>query len=126
MDRSQGILRRSLVIAGAASAIAPSFGSAQPQSVLTKLIPSTGEALPLIRLGTWITFNIGRVIEARDSCTEVLRAFFAAGGRLIDSSPMYGSSQEDGWLRPRQARSSDEPVLRRKGLDFVGRRGTAA
>ena len=48
MDRSQGILRRSLVIAGAASAIAPSFGSAQPQSVLTKLIPSTGEALPLI------------------------------------------------------------------------------
>ena len=93
MERSQGILRRSLLIAGAAGAIAPSFGSAQP-SVLTKPIPSTGEALPLIGLGTWITFNVGKDIEARDSCTEVLRAFFAAGGRLIDSSPMYGSSQE--------------------------------
>ena len=49
MERSQGILRRSLLIAGAAGAIAPSFGSAQP-SVLTKPIPSTGEALPLIGL----------------------------------------------------------------------------
>jgi hypothetical protein len=48
MDRSQGILRRSLVIAGAASAIAVSFSSAQPQSVLTKPISSTREALPLI------------------------------------------------------------------------------
>jgi len=85
MERSQGILRRSLLIAGAAGAIAPSFGSAQP-SVLTKPIPSTGEALPLIGLGTWITFNVGKDIEARDSCTEVLRAFFAAGGRLIDSA----------------------------------------
>src|SRR5215217_2246614 len=93
MERSQDILRRSLLIAGAAGAIAPSFVSAQP-SVLTKPIPSTGEALPVIGLGTWITFNVGKDIEARDSCTEVLRAFFVAGGRLIDSSPMYGSSQE--------------------------------
>src|SRR5215217_6591858 len=93
MERSQDILRRSLLIAGAAGAIAPSFVSAQP-SVLTRPIPSMGEALPVIGLGTWITFNVGKDIEARDSCTEVLRAFFAAGGRLIDSSPMYGSSQE--------------------------------
>jgi diketogulonate reductase-like aldo/keto reductase len=50
--------------------------------------------LPLVGLGTWITFNVGRDTEARDSCAEVMRAFFAAGGRLIDSSPMYGSSQE--------------------------------
>jgi hypothetical protein len=66
MERSQGILRRSLLIAGAAGAIAPSFGSAQP-SVLTKPIPSTGEALPLFGLGTWITFNVGKDIQARDS-----------------------------------------------------------
>jgi diketogulonate reductase-like aldo/keto reductase len=50
--------------------------------------------LPLIGLGTWITFNVGRDTEARDSCAEVMQAFFEAGGRLIDSSPMYGSSQE--------------------------------
>ncbi|MXQ12206.1 aldo/keto reductase [Microvirga makkahensis] len=69
-------------------------GDAQPGPGLTRPIPSTGEALPLVGLGTWITFNVGRDIEARDSSAEVMRAFFEAGGRLIDSSPMYGSSQE--------------------------------
>jgi diketogulonate reductase-like aldo/keto reductase len=49
--------------------------------------------LPLVGLGTWITFNVGSDTEARDSCAEVMQAFFEAGGRLIDSSPMYGSSQ---------------------------------
>ncbi len=62
-------------------------------SLLTRAIPSTGEALPLVGLGTWITFNVGNDARARDACAEVVRAFFAAGGRLIDSSPMYGSSQ---------------------------------
>ena len=61
--------------------------------VLTRAIPSTGEALPLVGLGSWITFNVGSDARARDACAEVVRAFFAAGGRLIDSSPMYGSSQ---------------------------------
>jgi diketogulonate reductase-like aldo/keto reductase len=49
--------------------------------------------LPLVGLGTWITFNVGNDPVARDACAEVMRAFFAAGGRMIDSSPMYGSSQ---------------------------------
>jgi diketogulonate reductase-like aldo/keto reductase len=56
-------------------------------------IPSSGEAIPLVGLGTWITFNVGNDVRARDACAEVVRAFFANGGRLIDSSPMYGSSQ---------------------------------
>jgi diketogulonate reductase-like aldo/keto reductase len=72
----------------------PLTGTAQPGSVRTRPVPSTGEALPLVGLGTWITFNVGRDTEARDSCAAVMRAFFEAGGRLIDSSPMYGSSQE--------------------------------
>jgi diketogulonate reductase-like aldo/keto reductase len=49
--------------------------------------------VPLVGLGSWITFNVGNDKPARDSCVEVMRAFFAAGGRMIDSSPMYGSSQ---------------------------------
>jgi diketogulonate reductase-like aldo/keto reductase len=61
---------------------------------LTKPIPSSGEAIPLVGLGTWITFNVGNDPVARDACAEVMRAFFAAGGRMIDSSPMYGSSQD--------------------------------
>jgi diketogulonate reductase-like aldo/keto reductase len=65
---------------------------ARPQP-LTKPIPSSGEQLPVVGLGSWITFNVGNDRAARDQCTEVMRQFFAAGGKLIDSSPMYGSSQ---------------------------------
>jgi len=59
----------------------------------SKPIPSTGENLPLVGLGSWITFNVGNDRIARETCAEVMRAFFEAGGRMIDSSPMYGSSQ---------------------------------
>jgi len=75
-----------------AAMLAPA--TAPGQQVLTKPIPSTGEAIPLVGLGSWITFNVGNDPVARNSCAEVMRAFFAAGGRLIDSSPMYGSSQK--------------------------------
>jgi diketogulonate reductase-like aldo/keto reductase len=50
--------------------------------------------VPVIGLGSWITFNVGNDPSARDACAEVMRAFFETGGRMIDSSPMYGSSQE--------------------------------
>ena len=62
-------------------------------SLQMRRIPSSGEAVPVIGLGSWITFNVGNDPQARDACAEVVRAFFAAGGRVIDSSPMYGSSQ---------------------------------
>ncbi len=75
---------------GAARALAQTVGPAQP---LTRPIASSGEAIPVIGLGSWITFNVGNDRPARDECAEVMRHFFAAGGRLIDSSPMYGSSQ---------------------------------
>ena len=60
---------------------------------MTRPIPSTGEQIPVIGLGSWITFNVGDDRVARDQCAEVIRAFLASGGRVIDSSPMYGSSQ---------------------------------
>jgi diketogulonate reductase-like aldo/keto reductase len=98
MQPSQPLSRRSVLRALAATSASamlwPLTGTAQPVPVLTRPAPSTGEALPLVGLGTWITFNVGNDTEARDSCAEVMRAFFEAGGRLIDSSPMYGSSQE--------------------------------
>lgn len=59
---------------------------------LTRAIPSTGEAVPAIGMGSWITFNVGDDQALRDQRAEVLRAFFAHGGRVIDCSPMYGSS----------------------------------
>ena len=62
-------------------------------AVVTKPIPSSGEHLPVVGLGTWITFNVGKDRVAQNACAEVMQAFFAAGGRMIDTSPMYGSSQ---------------------------------
>ena len=77
----------------AAAALGVRPAQAEP-SPLTRSIPSSGERIPLVGLGTWITFNVGDDPELREECVEVMRTFFRAGGRLIDSSPMYGSSQE--------------------------------
>jgi diketogulonate reductase-like aldo/keto reductase len=61
--------------------------------MLTRPIPSTGEALPVIGLGTWRAFDVGADQTARRQLREVLRLFLDAGGRLIDSSPMYGRAE---------------------------------
>ena len=86
--------RRLLGALVTAPLLGPAAGLAQPVRPATRAIPSSGEAIPLVGLGTWITFNVGNDRAARDASAEVMRAFFAAGGRLIDSSPMYGSAQE--------------------------------
>jgi diketogulonate reductase-like aldo/keto reductase len=83
----------SLASTGAA-ALWPDGVAAQRGPILTKPVPSSGETIPLVGLGTWITFNVGNDPVARDACADVMRAFLAAGGRMIDSSPMYGSSQD--------------------------------
>src|SRR5687767_15171978 len=61
--------------------------------MMTRAIPKTGEKIPVIGLGTWQTFDVGDDAEERARLLEVLRTFFDAGGRVIDSSPMYGSSE---------------------------------
>lgn len=61
---------------------------------LTRVIPRTGEALPVIGMGTWETFDVGAEESAREPLRAVLRAFAAGGGAVIDSSPMYGAAEE--------------------------------
>ncbi|RVJ75056.1 aldo/keto reductase [Sinorhizobium medicae] len=65
----------------------------QAAGLMARSIPKTGEALPLVGLGTWITFNVGDDSILMDECAAVIAAFFEGGGRMIDCSPMYGSSQ---------------------------------
>ncbi|HET6161406.1 MAG TPA: aldo/keto reductase [Dongiaceae bacterium] len=87
---------RRTVLAGGVALAATTLASplrAQSPQVLTRSIPSTGETIPSIGLGTWITFNVGDDPVLRDECAAVMAAFFEGGGRMIDSSPMYGSSQ---------------------------------
>ena len=90
------ITRRRLMQAtaafGATAAFPPASRSAPDPSSLRR-IPSSGEMIPAVGLGTWITFNVGDDPVLRDESAAVMAAFFEAGGAMIDSSPMYGSSQ---------------------------------
>ena len=83
------------MLAASGGLVLPSLHAA-PTAVplLTRPIPSSGEQIPVIGLGSWITFNVGRDPQARAECASVMRQFFAGGGRMIDSSPMYGSAQD--------------------------------
>ena len=62
-------------------------------AMLTRPIPSTGEAMPVIGLGTWQVFDVGADPAARHSLREVLQLLLDSGGRIIDSSPMYGRAE---------------------------------
>jgi diketogulonate reductase-like aldo/keto reductase len=77
--------------ANAASPVNPPPDSAR---LITRRIPSSGEMLPAIGLGTWQTFDVGPTPAERAPLEEVLRTFVALGGKLIDSSPMYGNSEK--------------------------------
>ena len=86
------ITRRTLLAGLGAASLGP-LALAQP-GLLLKTVPSSGEKLPAVGLGSWITFNVGDDRVLRGECTAVMETFFQAGGRLIDCSPMYGSSQD--------------------------------
>lgn len=92
MDR-----RQLLGLAPAALALAAAGVQAQsvPASTLRHVIPRSGESLPVIGMGTWLTFDVGTDLSEQAQRRQVLRRFFAAGGGMIDSSPMYGRAQ---WL----------------------------
>jgi diketogulonate reductase-like aldo/keto reductase len=78
--------RRALLAVLAAGALRPAFA----QELVSKKIPSTGEALPVIGVGTWQTFDVGADPAARAPLREVLKLL---NRNVVDSSPMYGSSE---------------------------------
>jgi diketogulonate reductase-like aldo/keto reductase len=83
--------RRAFLAAG--FAFVSGFSFSQNQKIMTRKIPSTGEDLPAIGLGTWQVFDAGNNAAARAPLREVIANFHKAGGALIDSSPMYGSAE---------------------------------
>jgi diketogulonate reductase-like aldo/keto reductase len=64
------------------------------QTIRTRPIPSTNEQLPVVGVGTWQTFDVGNSAAERDPLKEVLKTLIAKGGKVIDSSPMYGQSEK--------------------------------
>lgn len=82
-------------LAGLGAAVTLGPGIAAPnQNAIRKAIPASGETIPVIGMGSWLTFDVGDDEAARATRVQVLQTFFDRGGALIDSSPMYGSAQE--------------------------------
>ena len=95
MTTSPQLDRRTFI--GALGATAVTLGvdrAAAASPILMRTIPATGEQVPALGLGTWITFNVSRDEKLRAERLKVVETFFRMGGRLIDSSPMYGTSEE--------------------------------
>ena len=94
--------RRGFLMVSAAASAAAGAALAWPGAVAakrwaapmtTRPIPSSGEALPVVGVGTWQTFDVGAGARARAPLRTLLTEMFAAGGTVIDSSPMYGRSE---------------------------------
>src|SRR6266496_2006958 len=69
-------------------------GKINSSAMLTRAIPSSGERLPVIGLGTWQAFDVDLTADTRRQLENVLSRFVKLGGRVIDSSPMYGRSEQ--------------------------------
>lgn len=100
MPDKQQLSRRRLLklmalglVTGFSGILNPGLSRASTTAYIRKAIPASKESVPVIGLGTSRTFNVGDDPRGLDNVTEVMRHFFNAGGTLIDSSPMYGSSQ---------------------------------
>lgn len=83
-------------LAAAALSAHPAFSATPVRSgtlILTRPIPRSGEALPVVGLGTWQTFDVGPKAPERAELAEVLQSLADSGGKVVDSSPMYGEAE---------------------------------
>jgi diketogulonate reductase-like aldo/keto reductase len=87
--------REALLLFGAAASAAWLPVPEQPSSraMRKRAIPSSGEELPVVGIGTWKAFDVGSSPVERQPLEEVLSLFVRGGGRLVDSSPMYGRAE---------------------------------
>lgn len=88
--------RKALKLVGAFTGTAfvmPSLLAFDTNALMTRKIPSSGENLPVVGLGTWQTFDVAADKEQRIQLANVLKEMRSLGGAMIDSSPMYGTSE---------------------------------
>lgn len=93
MTKADGWTRRDVVRLGLAAGLAPalSFGS---ETMITRHIPVSGEALPVIGLGTWQVFDVPSTPQALEAPRRIVDLLVQHGGSVIDSSPMYGRAEK--------------------------------
>ncbi len=93
MNRHNGWTRREVLGAALAAALAPAFSRGN-DTMITRPIPASGEALPVIGLGTWQVFDVPSTPEALEAPARVVEQLIEHGGRVIDSSPMYARAEK--------------------------------
>ena len=82
-------------LAGGALLVSPFASFAEnKQSMLTRIIPASGEKLPVTGLGSWQQFDVGASTAERTPLAEVLKKMNEMGGKVIDASPMYGRAEQ--------------------------------
>jgi aryl-alcohol dehydrogenase-like predicted oxidoreductase len=92
MNRREAV--KTLVAAGAAAALGgPLMRGAEGPATITRPVPKSGEKIPVIGLGTSRVFDVGSTAEERAAVRGVLEGLVAAGGSVVDSSPMYGRAE---------------------------------
>lgn len=108
LNRREALHVMGASLMGIAGSSRTSQGDIQPLDPITRRIAASGERVPVIGLGTWQTFDVPATAAARAPLAEVTKAFVELGGTVIDSSPMYGRSEnvvgetvEAGQLRSR-------------------------
>lgn len=94
MEAQRPSSRREFLRAGAAAAVFPFLPARPGESIRTRAIPRSGERLPVVGLGTWRVFDVDPSSAARGRIAEVVERFRKRGGRLVDTSPMYGRAEE--------------------------------
>lgn len=94
MGNGMTLDRRAFLASTAAAGISAQAGPVLASQSQTRPIPKTGEPIPVIGMGSWITLNVGSAPKLRAARLQVVQRFFDEGGGMIDSSPMYGSSEE--------------------------------
>ena len=94
MTDRRTVVKTLAAAAGAAVALPRLLAAEARPTMRNRPIPLTGELLPVIGIGTSDAFEVGSSANDRGPIEEVMKAFVAGGGRLLDTSPMYGTAEE--------------------------------
>ena len=90
----RGITRREALLAAAALATTPVRGFTEDPRMLSRKIPASGEALPVIGLGTYSVFDVASTPDNIATRKSIVDMLVDSGGRLVDTSPMYNRSEK--------------------------------